>query len=108
MRGGSSLPPKVDLKATYSKYYEKYKGKLGSVNAQAVIQKNNEAWSWFFSLFRLKGEGKLPPYMKRVGPLGIGRMGKANGGSQSSSLGRTDTESTLSTANSSSGTSTWR
>jgi putative transposase len=38
------------------------------VNAQAVMQKNNEAWSSFFSLLKLKKEGKLPPHMKRVGP----------------------------------------
>lgn len=53
---------KVDFKATYKKYYEKYKGRL-KVNAQAVIQKNNEAWSSFFSL---KG-GSPPGYWKREG-----------------------------------------
>jgi putative transposase len=57
----------VDLEATWDKYYEKYKGALG-VNAQAVLQKNNEAWSSFFSLLKLKKEGKLPPHMKRVSP----------------------------------------
>ncbi|MGC8597969.1 MAG: RNA-guided endonuclease TnpB family protein, partial [Thermocladium sp.] len=41
----------VDFKGTWSKYYEKYKGILG-VNAQAVLQKNNEAWSSFFSLLK--------------------------------------------------------
>jgi putative transposase len=40
---------KVDFKETWNKYYEKYKGVLG-VNAQAVLRKNNEAWSSFFSL----------------------------------------------------------
>jgi transposase, IS605 OrfB family, central region len=49
---------KVDLKGTWNKYYEKYKHKLG-VSAQAVLQKNNEASSSFFSLLRLKKEGKL-------------------------------------------------
>jgi putative transposase len=58
---------KVDLEGTWDKYYERYKGALG-VNAQAVLQKNNEAWSSFFSLLKLRKEGKLPPYMKRVGP----------------------------------------
>ncbi|MFP3209770.1 MAG: transposase, partial [Nitrososphaeria archaeon] len=57
----------VDLERTWDRYYERYKGILG-VNAQAVLQKNNEAWSSFFSLLKLKREGKLPPYMKRVGP----------------------------------------
>ncbi len=58
---------KVDLEGTWDKYYERYKGILG-VNAQAVLQKNNEAWSSFFSLLKLKREGKLPPHMRRVGP----------------------------------------
>jgi len=58
---------RVDLEGTWDKYYERYKGALG-VNAQAVLQKNNEAWSSFFSLLRRKREGKLPPHMKRVGP----------------------------------------
>jgi transposase len=55
----------VDLKGTWNKYYEKYKEKLG-VNAQAVMQKNNEAWSSFFSLLRLKKEGRLPLYTKHI------------------------------------------
>jgi len=58
---------KVDFEGTWDKYYEKYKSVLG-VNAQAVLQKNNEAWSSFFSLLKLKKEGKLPPHTKRVGP----------------------------------------
>ncbi|ABW02075.1 RNA-guided endonuclease InsQ/TnpB family protein [Caldivirga maquilingensis] len=57
---------KMDFKGTYKKYYEKYKGIL-KVNAQAVIQKNNEAWSSFFSLLK-KGEKASPPgYWKRGG-----------------------------------------
>jgi putative transposase len=58
---------RVDLEGTWDKYYEKYKGILG-VNAQAVLRKNNEAWNSFFSLLKLKKEGKLPSHMKRVGP----------------------------------------
>jgi putative transposase len=58
---------KVDLEGTWDRYYERYKGALG-VNAQAVLQKNNEAWSSFFSLLKRKREGKLPPHMRRVGP----------------------------------------
>ncbi len=57
----------MDFKGTWSKYYEKYKGMLG-VNAQAVMQKNNEAWNSFLHLLRLKKENKLPPFMKRVSP----------------------------------------
>ena len=37
----------IDFKSTWNKYYEKYKGILGSANAQAVMQKNNEAWNSF-------------------------------------------------------------
>jgi len=59
----------VDFKGTWSKYYEKYKRILG-VNAQAVLQKNNEAWNAFFSLLRLMKEGKLPPYITHVSPPG--------------------------------------
>ena len=59
----------VDFKGTWSKYYEKYKNVLG-VNAQAVMQKNNEAWSSFFSLLKLRREGKLPPFMRRITPPG--------------------------------------
>jgi putative transposase len=49
---------KIDFKGTWDKYYEKYKGKLG-VNTQAVMQKNNEVWSSFFSLLKLKKKGEL-------------------------------------------------
>jgi putative transposase len=55
----------VDFKVTWDKYYGKYKGKLG-VNTQAIMQKNNEAWSSFFSLLKLKKEGRLPPHIKHV------------------------------------------
>jgi len=60
---------KVDFKGTWDKYYEKYKGILG-VNAQAVMQKNNEDWNSFFTLLNLMKEGKLPPHMRRVSPPG--------------------------------------
>jgi putative transposase len=59
----------IDFRGTWGKYYGKYKGLLG-VNAQAVMQKNNEAWNSFFSLLRLKKENKLPPFMKQVSPPG--------------------------------------
>ncbi|MFP3293022.1 MAG: transposase [Nitrososphaeria archaeon] len=57
----------VDLEGTYRKYYEKYRSALG-VNAQQVLNKNNEAWNSFFSLLKRKREGKLPPHVRRVGP----------------------------------------
>ncbi|MFP3211557.1 MAG: transposase [Thermocladium sp.] len=59
---------RVDLKGTYNKYYEKYRGELGSANAQQVLNKNNEAWSSFFSLLKLRKKGKLPPHMNHVSP----------------------------------------
>jgi transposase len=58
---------RVDFKSTWDKYYEKYKGILG-VNVQAILQKNNEAWSSFFSLLNLKKKGKLPQHMNHVSP----------------------------------------
>ena len=39
---------KVDFNITWNKYYIKYKEEL-KVNAQAVMQKSNEAWNSFFS-----------------------------------------------------------
>ncbi|MFP3228515.1 MAG: hypothetical protein RXQ71_06975 [Caldisphaera sp.] len=39
---------KVDFNITWDKYYEKYKEEL-KVNAQAVMQKSNEAWNSYFS-----------------------------------------------------------
>jgi putative transposase len=60
---------RVDFRGTWDKYYNKYKNVLG-VNAQAVMQKSNEAWNSFFSLLRLKKQGKLPPYMNHISPPG--------------------------------------
>jgi len=60
----------IDFKGTWDKYYEKYKGILRPANTQAVIQKNNETWNSFFSLLKLKKQGKLPPFMRRVSPPG--------------------------------------
>ncbi|MFP3317528.1 MAG: transposase [Candidatus Nanopusillus sp.] len=60
---------RVDLEGTWRKYREKYKGALGPHNADAVINKNNEAWGSFFSLLKAKKEGKLPKHW-RVSPPG--------------------------------------
>jgi transposase len=60
---------KIDFKETWNKFYEKYKKYLG-VNAQAVMQKNNESWSSFFSL--IKKEGKLQNRIKHIKPPGYG------------------------------------
>ncbi|QKR00882.1 hypothetical protein GWK48_11250 [Metallosphaera tengchongensis] len=56
-----------DLKCTWDKYCEKYKEVLG-VNAQAVLQKNNEAWSSLFS--SLKNKDRLRQFVKHVAPPG--------------------------------------
>jgi putative transposase len=60
---------RVDLEGTWRKYREEYKGVLGPHNADAVINKNNEAWGSFFSLLKAKKEGKLPKH-ERVSPPG--------------------------------------
>jgi putative transposase len=78
---------KVDFKGTWNKYYEKYKKILG-VNAQAVLQKNNEAWNAFFSLLKLKKENKLPPFMNHVSPPGYWKDRESRRGSSFLLLGR--------------------
>ena len=70
---------KVDLKGTYDEYYGKYRGELGSANAQQVLNKNNEAWSSFFSLLKLRREEKLPPHMNRVSPPSYWKDGETGG-----------------------------
>jgi len=61
------------------KYYGKYRGELGSANAQQVLNKNNEAWSSFFSLLKLRKEGKLPPHMNHVSPPSYWKDGETGG-----------------------------
>jgi len=51
------------------KYYYRYNETLG-VNAQAVIQKNDEAWNVFFKQLDLKKQGRLPPHIRKVSPPG--------------------------------------
>jgi len=58
---------RVDFEGTWDKCYEKYKEELG-VNAQAVMQKNNEAWNSTFSLLKLRKENKLPSHMNHISP----------------------------------------
>ncbi|WP_052349395.1 RNA-guided endonuclease InsQ/TnpB family protein [Candidatus Acidianus copahuensis] len=58
----------VDIKGTYNKWYNEYKDMIGTITAQQVLNKNNEAWSSFFSLLRAKK--KLLPFTKKVNPPG--------------------------------------
>jgi len=69
---------KVDFEGTWGKCYEKYREELG-VNAQAVMQKNNEAWNSFFSLLKLRKENKLPSHMNRVSPPKYWKDGETGG-----------------------------
>ncbi|MGC8593750.1 MAG: RNA-guided endonuclease TnpB family protein, partial [Nitrososphaeria archaeon] len=41
---------KIDFEGTAKTVYEKYKSQLGSANVQQLTNKNNEAWSSYFSL----------------------------------------------------------
>jgi len=61
---------RVDLKATYKEFYEKYKVLIGSATTQQVLNKNDEAWRSFFTMLKLKKEGKLPPFITTVYPPG--------------------------------------
>ena len=61
---------RVDLKATYKEFYEKYKALIGSATAQQVLNKNDEAWRSFFALLKLTKKGELPPFMKKINPPG--------------------------------------
>jgi len=69
---------KVDFEGTWDKCYEKYKEELG-VNAQAVMQKNNEAWNSFFSLLKLRKENKLPSHMNHISPPKYWKDGETGG-----------------------------
>jgi len=67
---------KVDLKGTYKEFYEKYSELIGSATAQQILNKNNEAWSSFFDLLKVKKEGKLPSFMTKISPPGYKKKGK--------------------------------
>ncbi|EZQ01713.1 transposase, partial [Candidatus Acidianus copahuensis] len=60
----------VDIKGTYTKWYNEYKNMIGTITTQQVLNKNNEAWSSFFSLLRAKKDKKLLPFIKNVNPPG--------------------------------------
>jgi len=62
------------MRETQKKYYEKYRGALGSGTAAQVASMNNEAWASYFAMLKAKKEGRLPPFIKRVSPLATGRI----------------------------------
>ncbi|MEM4971662.1 MAG: hypothetical protein QXE01_10485 [Sulfolobales archaeon] len=66
---------RVDLKATYKEFYERYKKIIGSATTQQVLNKNDEAWRSFFSSLKAKREGRLPPFITRVSPPGYRKRG---------------------------------
>ncbi|MGB9729905.1 MAG: RNA-guided endonuclease TnpB family protein, partial [Thermoprotei archaeon] len=68
---------RVDLKSTYKEFYEKYKMLIGSATTQQILNKNDEAWKSFFKLLKLKKQGKLPRFMKRINPPGYRKKGKS-------------------------------
>jgi len=51
------------------RYYHKYKNFLG-VNAGQIINKNEETWDSFFELLKMKKQGRLPPYIRKISPPG--------------------------------------
>jgi len=67
---------KVDLKGTYNEFYHKYSKLIGSATVQQILNKNNEAWSNFFSELKKKKDGGLPDFIKRVNPPGYKKKGK--------------------------------
>lgn len=59
---------KFDWNEGVRELYEEFKPILGSATAQQIIRKNDRAWRSFFSLLKLKKEGRLPPFIKKVSP----------------------------------------
>jgi putative transposase len=67
----------IDFEATYKEFYEKYKPLIGSATTQTIIRKNDGAWRGFFELLKLKKEGRLPPFVKKVSPPGYKKKRKS-------------------------------
>ena len=59
---------RFDWKKGVNELYNEFKKIIGSATAQQIVRKNNEAWRSFFSLLRLKKQGKLLPHIKKVSP----------------------------------------
>ncbi len=67
----------IDFEATYKEFYEKYKTLIGSATAQTIIRKNDGAWRGFFELLKLKKEGRLPLFVKKIRPPGYRKKRKS-------------------------------
>ena len=59
---------RFDWKEGVNELYNKFKRILGSATTQQIIRKNDEAWRSFFSLLRLKNQGKLPSHIRKISP----------------------------------------
>jgi len=57
-----------DWEGGVAELYNEFKPIIGAATAQQIIRKNDEAWRSFFSLLKLKGEGKLPPHIHNISP----------------------------------------
>lgn len=57
---------RVDFKATYKEFYEKYKTLIGSATTQQILNKNDETWRSIFSLLKAKKEDMLSQFMSKV------------------------------------------
>jgi len=67
----------IDFDGTYEEFYERYKPLIGSATAQTILLRNGKAWKTFFRLLELRREGRLPPFMKKVGPPGYKKKRKS-------------------------------
>jgi putative transposase len=67
----------IDFEGAYKEFYERYKPLIGSATAQTIIRKNDGAWRGFFELLKLKKEGRLPLFVKKVSPPGYKKKNKS-------------------------------
>ena len=60
----------IDFKGTEHEFYHRYRDRLG-VNAEQVINLNNNSWKSYFELLKLYRQGKLPKFMNKPSPPGF-------------------------------------
>ena len=68
IRRQSFFGGRFDWEEGIAELYNEFKPIIGAATAQQIIRKNDEAWRSFFSLLKLKGEGKLHPHIRNVSP----------------------------------------